>query len=253
MHEVRMMSGKLLTAQELAEKLSLSVETIWRYTRQKQIPYVEVGRRQYRYNLEAVLKAMQARTRQVAEEAAEYLTDPLVTYQDYLKMPEKPGVRYEVIQGRLIEEPSPSVLHQRVSYRLQMLLINYFNSADPEGEVLSAPLDVELSDITVVQPDLLYIPGSAKAALEEVRILIPPKLVVEIVSPITGRKDRLEKMQIYRDAGVEHYWLVDLEGRFIEAYALEDNGYVRVAESAEVFTHPDFPGLEIDIADIFPR
>lgn len=248
-----MMSGKLLTAQELAEKLSLSVETIWRYTRQKQIPYVEVGRRQYRYNLEAVLKAMQARTRQVAEEAAVYLTDPLVTYQDYLKMPEKPGVRYEVIQGRLIEEPSPSVLHQRVSYRLQMLLINYFNSADPEGEVLSAPLDVELSDITVVQPDLLYIPGSAKAALEEVRILIPPKLVVEIVSPITGRKDRLEKMQIYRDAGVEHYWLVDLEGRFIEAYALEDNGYVRVAESAEVFTHPGFPGLEIDIADIFPR
>lgn len=247
------MQRTLLTAQELADKLGLSVETIWRYTRQKQIPFVEVGKRQYRYDLEAVLKTMSSRATGMAEEAAEYRTDRLVTDQDYLKLPEKPGVRCEVIEGKLVQEPPPSVLHQRVSHRLQMLLWNYFHSVDPEGDVLSAPLDVVLSDATVVQPDLLYIPGSAKAALDDVHIYIPPKLVVEITSPFTSRKDRLVKMKIYRDAGVEHYWLVDLEGRFIEAYALRDNGYVRAAESDTVLTHPDFPGLEIAVEDIFPR
>ena len=33
--------GKLLTAQELAEILNLSVETVWRYTRQKKIPVLQ--------------------------------------------------------------------------------------------------------------------------------------------------------------------------------------------------------------------
>jgi excisionase family DNA binding protein len=38
---------KLLTAQELAEILNLSVETVWRYTRQKKIPTVELGEKQF--------------------------------------------------------------------------------------------------------------------------------------------------------------------------------------------------------------
>ena len=40
---------KLLTAHELAKILSLSVETVWRYTRQNKIPFVELGNKQYRY------------------------------------------------------------------------------------------------------------------------------------------------------------------------------------------------------------
>ncbi len=48
---------ELITAQELADSLSLSVDTIWRYTREKRIPCVEIGNRQYRYNKQKVLKA----------------------------------------------------------------------------------------------------------------------------------------------------------------------------------------------------
>ncbi|HBG16087.1 MAG TPA: DNA-binding protein, partial [Firmicutes bacterium] len=43
---------KLLTAYELAEILNLSVETVWRYTRQKKIPVIELGEKQYRYKKE---------------------------------------------------------------------------------------------------------------------------------------------------------------------------------------------------------
>lgn len=246
------MERQLLTAQELAAKLNLSVETIWRYTRQKRIPYVEVGLRQYRYDLDAVLAAMQVRNSKVSEEPAEYRTEPVVTYQDYLKIPEEPGVRHEVIDGVLTKDPSPIVLHQRVSSRLQEKLRAYFKSVDPEGEVFDAPLDVVLSDITVVQPDLFYIAGKDKSALEQDYIFIAPKLVVEIISPSSARKDRLLKMKVYRDAGVEHYWLVDLESRIIEAYVLRDSNYVRIAGADDVFDHPDFPGLEIAVMDIFP-
>ncbi|MBV1754776.1 MAG: helix-turn-helix domain-containing protein [Methanobacterium sp.] len=47
---------ELITAHVLAEALDLSVETIWRYTRENKIPYVELGSRQYRYKLADVIK-----------------------------------------------------------------------------------------------------------------------------------------------------------------------------------------------------
>lgn len=59
---------KLLTAQELADILSLSVETIWRYTRQKKIPVVELGEKKYRYKKGAVLAALSAGVPAVKEE-----------------------------------------------------------------------------------------------------------------------------------------------------------------------------------------
>ena len=46
---------ELITAQALAKALDLSVETIWRYTRENKIPYIELGKRQYRYKLDEVI------------------------------------------------------------------------------------------------------------------------------------------------------------------------------------------------------
>ena len=52
--------GKLLTAQELAEILNRSVETVWRYTRQKKIPVLQLGEKQYSYEKDAVLAVLNA-------------------------------------------------------------------------------------------------------------------------------------------------------------------------------------------------
>ncbi|HCT35457.1 MAG TPA: DNA-binding protein, partial [Firmicutes bacterium] len=49
---------KLITAQELSTILGLSVDTIWRYTRDRRIPHIEIGPRQYRYVEDEVLKAL---------------------------------------------------------------------------------------------------------------------------------------------------------------------------------------------------
>lgn len=52
------MSGnkEMITAQVLAEELNFSVETIWRYTREQKIPFIKLGKKQYRYKLAAVIK-----------------------------------------------------------------------------------------------------------------------------------------------------------------------------------------------------
>lgn len=247
---------KLLTAQELADMLSLSVETVWRYTRQKKIPVVELGERQYRYNKEAVLAALSAGATAVQEEQPLYSKQGGYTYEDYLQLPYEPGFRFEILEGFLVKEPSPSLHHQRVSRELGRRLVSFLENFDPEGELFFAPLDVILAGNNVLQPDLLFISGANREIMREERVDGPCDLVVEIMSPANRRKDRLQKMEIYRKAGIPHYWLVDPEENTLEAFLLRDGGHytlVFVGGPGDKFAHPEFPGLDLDLDKIFHR
>ncbi|MDO9536307.1 MAG: Uma2 family endonuclease [Bacillota bacterium] len=246
---------KLLTAQELAEILSLSVDTIWRYTRQKKIPVVELGEKQYRYEKEAVLAALAMGDLSVKEERSEYSKQDGYTYEDYLKIPEEPGYRFEILKGYLVKEPTPTVHHQRVSRELGRQLMTFFDGFDSEGELFFAPLDVTLTNSNVLQPDILFVYGTKKEILRRERIDGVCDLVVEIMSPTNRRKDRLRKMEIYRKAGIPHYWLVDPEENTLEAFILRDGSYTLVAAGGpgDELTHPEFPGLDLDLDRIFRR
>jgi len=241
---------ELITAQVLAEALNLTVDTIWRYTRENKIPYIMLGSKNYRYNLDDVIKALTEST--VQENAAGYDgndTQKTLTYQDYLLLPDEPGYRFEILDGMLIKEPSPNVPHQRVSRRLQRILEDYFWDFDPEGEVFNAPLDVTFQDITVVQPDLFYVSGEQKLIVKNARIDGPPALVVEILSPSTSRKDRLQKLRIYQEARVQHYWLVNPDDKTLECFALQDGVYALVTTGMDedIVNHPGYSGLSIPL------
>ena len=255
-----MREPRLITAQELADMLKLSVETIWRYTRNSEIPYVQLSNRQYRYDPERVLRHLgmdqsEESATVVQEARPEYMTDKAYTYEDYLRLPDKEGYHYEILNGMLVKEPAPYVHHQRVSRRLQRLLEDYFTPKDPAGEVFNAPIDVTLSDTNVIQPDLVYIPGEDSEIVEEARINGIPYLVVEILSKWTRSKDRLRKRSIYERMGIPHYWIVDPYDETIEAYALRNDLYILRSSGLDVgeFTHPDFPGFSVDLAALWRR
>lgn len=183
------------------------------------------------------------------EKATRYITEPTkkFTYQDYLGFPEEPGYRFEILEGILIKEPSPNVMHQRVSRRLQRILEDYFWECDPEGEIFNAPLDVTFHDITVVQPDVFYVSGEQKRIVKDTRIDGPPTLVVEVLSPSNNRKDRLQKLRIYQSVKVQHYWLVNPDEKTLECFALQNDIYALVASGMDedVIEHPSFDGLTI--------
>ena len=76
------------------------------------------------------------------------------TYEDYLNAPE--DKRYELLDGALVVTPAPGEPHQRVSIRLGSKLFQ-FVTENRLGEVYPAPFDVVLSDLDVVQPDLIFV------------------------------------------------------------------------------------------------
>lgn len=79
------------------------------------------------------------------------------TYEDYLQIPEEPGYRFEILEGILVKEPSPSVHHQRVTSALYCQLKTCFADSDPEGELFFAPLDLTLSTSNVRCNQIYYL------------------------------------------------------------------------------------------------
>ncbi len=176
------------------------------------------------------------------------LTRPL-TYDDLVQVPED-GNRYEIIGGELVVAPAPIPLHQRVSKRA-FLLLDGFVETRGLGEVFYAPLDVQLGDHDIVEPDLVFIARERLAIVERTRVIGVPDLLVEILSPLTRIRDEALKARLYAEAGVAEYWIVDPDERTLRVFVLEDERYALLPPEPNGVHSRVLPGLVVDVAALF--
>ncbi|MBI3824952.1 MAG: Uma2 family endonuclease [Candidatus Rokubacteria bacterium] len=171
-------------------------------------------------------------------------------YVDFERLPSNDGKRYEILDGELYVTPAPTPWHQRLSKRLLRRLEDYFE-ARGLGEAFHAPIDVYLSQYDFVEPDLVVVADPAQ--ITDKAIVRAPLLVVEILSPSSRAQDRGIKMRRYADLGVAHYWIVDPDAERIECRRLagRDYGLVTEASTPDTLTHPDWPELVIDLAEVW--
>ena len=181
------------------------------------------------------------------------------TYADYLLWRFKEQV--ELLRGKLFKmSPAPREIHQRVSMYLSGELYNFFK--DKTCRFYSAPFDVripakgtkETTDnqiYTIVQPDLCVVCDLEK--IDGRGCMGAPDLVVEILSPSNSRKDLKDKYEIYEEAGVPEYWIVDADDKAIYRYVLQEGVYIGLPPISEgdVFHSRKFPEMEIDTRLIF--
>ena len=179
------------------------------------------------------------------------------TYADLLVYPE--GQRWELIEGVPMLQSAPNWQHQFLVREL-MLNIALCLHGKP-CQVFPSPFDVQFGDpddaddevSTVLQPDLVVVCDPSRLYKSGYRG--SPRLVVEIISPGTARKDMLVKYRIYQKAGVASYWIVQPEERNILQYHLNETGVyelVNVVTEADTLTDAEFPEMAIPGAGLFP-
>lgn len=176
----------------------------------------------------------------------------ILTYEDYAALPHD-GKRYELHEGELWTMSSPSVRHQLIIGNLYAILRAHV-LATGRGQVLLSPLDCILSNITVVEPDLVYVDETRRRLVSERAVEGAPTLAVEIVSPWSRHIDRGVKMRLYAKYAVDWYWIVDGDTRTIEAHRLEGEGF-RLDTRLEGTTPralPPFTDLPLDPAAVWP-
>ena len=121
------------------------------------------------------------------------------------------GNKYEVIHGELFVAPAPRVSHETILARLTRILDPYV-AANDLGFVLHPRAVIIIGDDTEVEPDLMVRELAEDDSLGW-ESLPMPILVVEVASDSTRRRDRVHKRNVYAEAGIPEYWMVDGEDR----------------------------------------
>ena len=183
------------------------------------------------------------------------------TYAEYKTWPEDD--RWELINGEAWAMSSPLLNHQIISSNLFGLLWTWFRGkpcrvlAAPLDVFLFEPLDRELDDTeldkidTVLQPDILVNCSVHQETKRGIRGA--PRLVVEILSPSTGWKDQKLKFELYEQAGVAEYWVVDPVVRCLRQFNANNGKFGTGLE----FRAPSrlestvFSGLMINLGSVF--
>ena len=177
---------------------------------------------------------------------------PKLTYEDLVLFPDD-GRRHELIDGEHFVTRAPYLRHQWVLQNLNRLLDRHVME-HCLGRVYFAPVDVVLSDVDVLEPDLLFI-SQARLAIGEAVVRGAPDLVVEIASPASRRQDEVLKRGLYERAGVPEYWLVDPEAETVKVFRRGESGYGRPlllsALEGDRLESPLLPGLEIPLVAVF--
>ena len=188
----------------------------------------------------------------VAEAQAAYGTH--WTYADYKGWQLKPRERYEIIYGEAYAMSALNTYHQSILTEMVRQIANFL--IGKPCRVYPAPFDVRLfyredeSDDTVVQPDVTVICDKEKRGYEGCRGA--PDFVAEILSPSNTAIEMQRKFDVYQNAGVREYWVLDSKDKTLKTYLFDGDNVVTGAygekDSAPVAI---LDGLLVELEPVF--
>lgn len=142
--------------------------------------------------------------------------DHLLTVAEYAELGEITSGSCELQEGNIIMSPSSTPRHMIASGRL----LHQVQSQLPDHLCAIQEVDVDLALVPpdqpglVRRPDLVVVDDKAVDRVDRDGGLLRAGdvlVVVEIVSAGTRRLDHVVKRGEYADAGIEHYWIIDLD------------------------------------------
>ena len=124
---------------------------------------------------------------------------------------------YEVINGEVYMMARPSTDHTTIETNIVTAFKNYLKGkrCRPFFET-----DLFLNDDNNFVPDVMIVCNPE--IIKKRGIFGVPDLVVEILSPSTGQRDKLNKKDLYEKFGVKEYWIVDPFNKSVEVYLLKE-------------------------------
>ena len=173
------------------------------------------------------------------------------TWSDFIELDEDDP--RELLDGHLVEIEVPTWIHEEIVSTL-IEIIGPWARARKAGRVLASGYKVRRSDKRGYMPDVQFyrsenLPKGQLKGLERGH----PDLVIEVISPSSSSKDRVQKRLDYAAIGVPEYWLIDPKDRTLERQVLLDGAYlvVEAIEGNVIFQPESFEGLEIDLGRLW--
>ena len=176
-------------------------------------------------------------------------------YERYLAtFPE--GMKGDLIGGVAVIDMSTSWLHENLQAFLLTILRAYVRERHL-GVVGGSRSTMRVDDENGYEPDVFFVRQARAGIVEGTGISGPVDVAVEIVSPSSGKRDRVTKFDGYERVGVPEYWLVDPERREASFYRLDGapyeagGAYRAVPLQDGQFVSEAVPGFRFDPQTLF--
>jgi Uma2 family endonuclease len=171
----------------------------------------------------------------------------VLTGEEYDALP--PNNLRELVDGVVRIMATPTRRHQDVGDALKG---SFRRLGSPQYRT-TGPLEVRLAEELRRNPDVVVTRAEHYHSRDS-RVL-PEHVViaVEVVSPGSETDDRREKPSQYAEAGIEHYWRVELEPEItIHTFRLGDLGYVETGiwKAPDLVNAPGLPWAGVAVADL---
>jgi Uma2 family endonuclease len=176
-----------------------------------------------------------------------------LTVAEYLEIGEiEPGYP-ELVEGCLLMSPTPVPDH---NYALLEIAVQ-LRSQLPRGLEVLQDMDVDLqlarpeAPGTVRCPDLIVVPHDARLRVRREGGVIRASEVLVAVETLPGsmRIDHTHKRVEYADAGIPHYWIVDIDPpvSLLACHVAGEFGYADAGAVTGTFTTAEPFPVEIDL------
>jgi len=176
-------------------------------------------------------------------------TTTRLSFTQFMDLPESEGIVYELDEGELLMEASPTLRHNLIRQRIAMAMTEFIEAR--ELGLVVEEMDFRLSDNTVRNPDVAFIEAAQANALDQDRSPIDgaPALAVEVVSPSNRAEDMARKVHQYLQAGCQVVWIAYPSLRMIESHSKQGVRQIREPEALE--NQDPLRGFSLSLSYIF--
>lgn len=162
----------------------------------------------------------------------------------------RPSERVELIGGQIIEMAAKNSPHSAVTKRVSDILRSLFDSiAD-----IRVQEPVHLNDYSEPEPDIALVIIDERDYYD--RHPTPNELFLVIeVADSTLLFDMGTKAQVYAQAGISEYWVIDVKNKQINVHrqpSPEKYQSKTVVEAGTTLNLSAFPGIEVPSQNFFP-
>jgi Uma2 family endonuclease len=175
------------------------------------------------------------------------LPPDLITVDGFRALVED-GQKADLIDGVIYMASPDTFRNNRINMFLVFLMRGYAMAKELGGEVVASRFAFELTEIRAPEPDVAYIRADRLHLVSERGMNGGPDIAVEIVSRDSRTRDYVEKKQLYLDAAVPEYWLIDTLARRCEFLGLSNGRYEPIPlENNRIFKSRALPGFWLDV------
>jgi Uma2 family endonuclease len=179
---------------------------------------------------------------------------PVLTFEEFERLPEEEGIRYELDEGMLLMEPSPVYRHNLIRQEI-FIRLKEFVKSHHLGSVIEE-MDFRLGPNTVRNPDVAFVNNEhlKKIDLDRTPVEGAPALAIEVISPGNLAQDTAKKVHQYLSAGCQAVWLVYPSLQLVEIHSSAQGGRLREVREPDLLEESNLFGgakFVLSLTEIF--